>query len=114
MLKPSTPQETLRRLLTRQGSGKFRRLRKGATAKELADAIAIVRIKFPEAKCWLNAVPTGLVCSGVIGNVLGHADRVPDRRGARAAEWDLVGAWMRKTGVEDRAKAVQMLGLPTK
>ena len=105
MVKPSSPRMILAKLVTRQGSGKVRDLRKGVTAQEIADALAVVLIAMPRAD--LRApLMAHRICLWVLKRTL-----APDRVPRPTRNWDLVAVYARLRGIS-RDQACAELKLP--
>ena len=104
MVKRSTPQATLLRLFTAPTASGARRLRRGVTADEVAAAVEVVRLWFPEADLTDRKV-SRLKCVLALEAALGQ-DRVPHPD----EDWDLVAvyAWLRR---KPRQEACRELGL---
>ena len=108
MLRQKTdPLHLLERLATRQGSGTVRRMRRGVTAVEVALAIEVVRIWFPDDDL-IDEENARRTCSFAMDAALG-ADRVPNPDD----DWDLVAVYARLRGV-NRNEACIELGLVEK
>ncbi len=105
MVKPSTPGKKLADLLvSRQGGGKTRRLRRKVTTAEVAEAVALLQTYCPNANL-LDPEQCHALCVKVLGAALAP-NRIPDPK----ENWDLVAVFAGLRGIK-RAEACVELGL---
>ncbi len=105
MVKPSTPGEKLADLLvSRQGGGKTRRLRRKVTTAEVAEAVALLQTYCPNVNL-LDPEHCHALCVKVLGAALAP-NRIPDPK----ENWDLVAVFAGLRGI-GRAEACVELGL---
>jgi hypothetical protein len=101
---PLPDKHPLKRLLTTHGRGKRRRLRKAVTARELAEALEVVRTLRPNTN-WLSPSATGITCHFALRRLLGKEQIHPK------AGWDLVARYMKVKGIGTRQQALDELGI---
>jgi hypothetical protein len=115
MVKPSNPQRILARMVTRQGGGRARRPRKGVTAKEVAEAVSIVRLKYGD-EALRNPELAGTGCWMAIMDAMETLWKPPPRDHGKPrhphmdSDWDLVALYANLVGI-DREQACVELGL---
>lgn len=108
MVKPSTPGKKLADLLvSKQGSGKTRRLRRKITAAEVAEAVALLRTCRPDADL-VKPDESHALCKAVLDAAL-----APARTPSPDQNWDLVSVYASLRRVE-RSDACVELGLTIK
>jgi hypothetical protein len=103
-MKPWTPKDLLRRLVTRRGNGSLRHLRKDVTAAEVQAAVGVVRHWLPEYDLRVS-IKCRNACRAALGQALGDRQPHPDE------DWDLVEVYAGLVGVS-RAEACELLHLP--
>lgn len=108
MVKPTTPSKRLVRLLvSRQGSGKTRRLRAKVTAAELAEAVSLLRTCCPDADL-LDQEQTRALCRKILADAL-----APSRIPHPDQDWDIISVYAEKQDLT-RHEACVELGLAVK
>ena len=91
-------------LVSKQGGGKSRRLRRKVTAAEVAEAVSLLRTYCPDAKL-LDAKQSDALCRKVLVAALS-----PDRKPHPKENWDLVSVYAGLQKIE-RGEACVELGL---
>jgi hypothetical protein len=118
MVKTNGPRQTLVNLLTRQGRGKTRRMRRGLTAEEVRAAIEVVSWWYPDLD-WDNELATAEACWAAVCRAAEIKVEPPADSWLDDYDWDLVAVYCHLShGGRTRDDTLAALGIsphdPTK